>query len=385
MRNLLRNLEIWFPLPYICSIMAKNNQIIGTGWRLDKLWNESLHTIPERPMQPRNYMYASELGGSYIDRYLKMNAVPMTNKPNDRSLRKFSAGHVFEWIVGLVLTMAGVMKAKQLRGEYQIPGCLSVAGRLDFIAGGLVDWDAAEAKVKELQSLFSVSMSDMPPIVFHAVEKILAQFRAQFQNNPLKEVVFECKSVSSFMSDKLDRTGEPMPHHVLQCQHYLLSNEMDEAYLFYISKDDMKAYQFSVVNDKKTLGIYAADAKKMTEYYNAGFDAKKPLRLAPPPEPEVTFDNGTFRFGTNYKVEYSNYLTLLYPQYPTPMAYREFWDSRVASWNRVFKRAATGQNITAKNKEIIDDAIAVFPDWEQKVASAIKAGAFIDETETQDA
>lgn len=362
--------------------MAKSNKIIGTGWRLDNIWNEALHTIPERPLQPRNYIYASELGGAYIDRYLKMNAVPMTNKPNDRSLRKFSAGHTFEWIVGLVLTMAGVLKAKQLRGEFQLPGQLAVAGKFDFIAGGQVDWDAAEAKVKELQSLFSVSLSDMPPIVFHAVEKILARFRGEFQNNPLKEVVFECKSVSSFMSDKLERTNEPMSHHVLQCQHYLLANDMDEAYLFYISKDDMKAYQFSVLNDKKTLARYAADVRQMTEYYNAGFDKKNPTKFAPPMEQEVTFDDATFRFNTNYRIEYSNYLTMLYG-YASPMAYREFWDSRVSGWNRVFRRVATGQNITAKNKEIIDDAITVFPDWEQKVSSAIKAGAFITENETE--
>lgn len=353
----------------------KQNKIIGTGWRLDDIWNESLHSIPERPLQARNYIYASELGGSYIDRYLKMNAVPYSNKPNDRSLRKFSAGHLFEWVVGLVLTMSGILKSRQLRGEFQIPGCIPVAGKLDFIAGGIVDWDKAEETVKEIQKLFSVAVSDMPPIVFHAVDKILAQFRAKFKNNPLKEVVFECKSVSSFMSDKLERTNEPMSHHVLQCLHYLLSNEMDEAYLFYISKDDMKAYQFDIQNDKSVFGRYAADVRQMTEYYNAGFDKKKPLKFAPPKEEEVTFDSGTFRFNTNYKVEYSNYLTMLYG-YSSPMAYRENWDSRISGWNRVFKRQVTGENITAKNKEIIDDALTIFPNWEQLVDVAAKSGAF---------
>ena len=360
------------------------NKIIGRDWDMANLWNYALENIPERPLQKRNYIYASELGGSFIDRYLKMNAVPYSNPPNPRSKRKFSSGHIFEWIVGLVMTMTGVLKSRQLRGEFAIQdGMLPVAGKLDFIAGGQVDWDAAAQRLAQVKALFSSTEADVPPIVSYAAEYIFENMRDEFAAAPLKEVVFECKSVSSFMSDKLERTNKPMPHHELQCLHYLLANEMDEAYLFYISKDDSKAYQFSVQVTEELLGRYQADIQQMTKIYNAGFSEKNPLKFAPPKENEVIFDDTTFRFNVNWRIEYSNYLTMLYPQYGSPMAYREFWDSRVSAWNRVFKRAAMGQNITAKNAEIIKDALTVFPDWEQKVYFAQKSGAFVNENETE--
>lgn len=369
-------------------IIAKTKTIfmkqrLGKSWELSSLWNKSLLTIPERPLMPRNYIYASELLGSYVDRYLKMNAVPMTNKPNDRSLRKFSAGHMFEWVIGLVLTLTGVLKSRQLRGEYQLPGMLQVAGKFDFIAGGEVDWEKAKEEVKNIQKLFSISLSDMPPIVFHAIEQVINSFEKEFKNNPLKEVIFECKSVSSFMSDKIERTNKPMPHHVLQCQHYLLANEMDEAYLFYISKDDMIGHQFSVYNDKETLLEYANDVKQMTEYYNNGFDAKNPLKFAPPKEKEVIFDDSSFRFTTNYKVEYSSYLTMLYPEFSSPMAYRMKWDKQILAWNRVFKRVVKGDKITASNQEYINQIKVEFPDWEKFVELAKQSDTTIEEDENE--
>lgn len=355
--------------------MRNKASIVGSNWNFSKIWNNSLHSIPDRPLMPRNYCYASELQGSYIDRYLKMNAVPMSNVPNDRSLRKFSAGHVFEWIVGMVLTMTGILKQSQLRGEVEMPGLLRVSGRLDFIAGGEVDWAKAKEEVIKVKELFSVSVSDMPPIIFHAIEKILVAMESQFKKNPLKKVVFECKSISSFMSAKIEKTGEPMPHHVLQCQHYLLANKMDEAYLVYISKDDLISYQFSIVNNKETLRLYRDDLKKMTEYYNAGFDKKNPLKLAPPKEPLILFVEGMWRFEKNFKVEYSPYLSMIY-QYETPEAYRMAWQYKTSSWNRVFKRCVQGANMTDKNKAAIKDAIQYFPAWDKYVAKAKAAGAF---------
>jgi hypothetical protein len=122
----------------------------------------------------------------------------------------------------------------------------------------------------------------------------------------------------------------------------------------------------------------------MTGYYNEGFNPKNVLKKAPPKELEVTYDPETGRFNTNYKVEYSNYLSLIYG-YKSPKEYRDTWDSRVSSWNRVFKRIVTGENITAKNKDIILDAKQVFPNFEelaeQAKANGIYAGVEEDITE----
>jgi len=356
-------------------------KLIGSPWNFAQLWNESIISVPQRPLTARDYIYASEIGGSFIDRYLKMYGVAMTNPPNHRSLRKFSAGHVFEWIVSLVLTMTGVLKSKQLRGEYQLEGMLPVAGRFDFIAGGQVDFEAAKKEIENLQRLFASSASDMPPIVIHAMNMFVEDFAAKFKNNPLKEVVFECKSISSFMSDKIARTNKPMAHHVMQCLHYLLSNDMDESYLVYVSKDDLISYQFSVTPTQENIAMYAEDVRQMTEFYRKGFDKKNPLKFAPPKEKEVIFDTDTLRFSTNYKVEYSPYLSLLYPEYTMPKNYQDRWSKSVSSWNRTFKRCINNDKMTALNLEAIKDAKTVFPNWDELVELGKQSGNIEEDNE----
>lgn len=346
------------------------------------MWNDALHTLPERVLQKRSHIWASELHGAYVDRYLKMHAITPTNPPNDRSRRKFSAGHVFEWIVGLVLTMCGILKSKQLRGEVQLPGMLMVSGKLDFIAGGVIDWEKAKNEIKKVQDLFSVSVGDMPPIIFHAIQYIVANMEKQYGNNLLKEVVFECKSISSFMSQKIEKTNEPMAHHVLQCVHYLLANKMDESALFYVSKDDLIGYQFQVLNCKETLKAYRDDVKQMTDYYNAS-NQKNPLKTLPPVEPEILFDDVLFRFQMNFRVEYSNYLTMLYG-YGTPEEYRMKWTPEVGKWNRVFKRYVRGDKITEMNKIVLKELTKVFPEWEKYAHKAKMEGAFLKPEEMEE-
>jgi len=91
--------------------------IIGFPWNFSQVWNATLDIPEERPFIPRDYCYASEIGSSFCDRYLKMYAVPMSNAPNTRSRRKFQAGNVWEGVLGMVLISAGMLKKKQIRVE----------------------------------------------------------------------------------------------------------------------------------------------------------------------------------------------------------------------------------------------------------------------------
>lgn len=361
--------------------MKPATKIIGSPWNFSSLWNQSLHSIPNRISQKRDYMYASELLGAPIDRYLKMHNITPSNPPNDRSQRKFAAGHFFEWVVGMVLTMTGILKQKQLRGEVQLPGMLRVSGRLDFIAGGSIDWEYAKKEVEKVKALFEVSVNDMPPIVFHAIDFILRTMAAEYNRTPLKEVVLECKSVSSFMYEKIEKSGA-MPHHVLQCVHYLLANKMDEAALVYICKDDMLSHQFQIFHNKETLKMYKNDVALMTEYYN-GSNFKSPMKTLPPKEHEILFAEGVWRFEKNFKVEYSNFLELLYG-FKTPEEYRYKWQYKISAWNRVFKRCVRGDNMTAANKTIITEAVKAFPVWDKYVSKAKAAGAFQTNQEDED-
>ncbi len=62
------------------------------------IWNSAIER-KDRPIEARQRLFASELGGSMIDRWHKLKGTPYTNPPNSRSMRKFMAGDIWEWII----------------------------------------------------------------------------------------------------------------------------------------------------------------------------------------------------------------------------------------------------------------------------------------------
>jgi len=359
--------------------MAK--KIVKSSWSIRDIWNETLDNPVQRPLQPRNYLYASELGKSYCDRYLKMYGVKPTNPPNTRSLRKFQAGDSWEWIVGIVLMAAGMLKKRQLRVETKLPRLAAVSGRLDFTVGSPSSYQEAKDNIKRIQDQLELFGLGLPPFFFKAIDK----FVDNYKGIELMDYITEVKTVSSFMMDKIQKTGEPMIHHVLQNFHYVLGNDqgITTGKLLYVCKDDCIMEEFDVVNNETIYQVYKDDVKKMSKYYAAGFNPKNPLELMPPKEPLVVFEEGVWRFSKNWNVEYSDYLLLLYG-YETPEAYRMGWQYKVSSWNRVFKRCVRGDNMTPKNKEVIADALKTFPNWDRLVAKAKAAGAFQDPNEEEE-
>ena len=112
-------------------------------WSFVDIWNKSIETRDQRTIYPREKIWAGEIGGSMVDRYLKMKGVSPTNPPNARSLRKFEAGNIWEAIMGYILKRAGIYIDSQEWVSYQYPGLFPVTGKLDYIAGGLPDYDKA--------------------------------------------------------------------------------------------------------------------------------------------------------------------------------------------------------------------------------------------------
>lgn len=362
--------------------MAKP-KLIGHSWSFSDLWNEAMLSLPERPMQKRNYIYASELGMPFCDRYLKMHAVPYTNPPNLRSLRKFVSGDIWEGLVAMVLTACGVLKYRQLRGKIQLSGCLEVSGKCDFVAGGVVDWNEARAKAIALQTLWQSCADEAPRFIMHAISHIINAMEKSYGNNPLKEMILELKAVSSFVSEKIEKSKRALPHNVMQCFHYVAANkELDEAKLVYICKDDNIMSEFEIMKDRAFAKFYKQDVEEMTGWYNQ--TAKNPLKSIPPIEAPVLFDQDLFRFEKNLQVEYSPYLTMLYG-IATPDEYRRMYQAKVSSWNRVFKRCVNGDKITDKNKVAMSEVKKYFPDWDKWVYKAKSVGAFQkEETEKEE-
>lgn len=376
----------------------KKAKIIGISWRLADIWNQQLDSQPERPLLPRNYMYASELQSSFCDRYLKMNAVPFSNPPNKRSKRKFVAGDIWELIIGLVFVSGGLFQKKQVKVDTQLKGCIPVHGRLDYVVGGEFNYDEAKKNIGVLSEALKMMEIDLPPFFFAAADKFVEKYRGKV----LEQVIYEAKSLSSFMMEKVKKLGEPMLHHSLQNYHYVKGNDLGvlKGKVGYICREDCIMEEFDVQENSQIKKWYVEDIKAMTEYYNAGFDNKNPQKFMPPKEEEILFDEVLFKFTKNWKVEYSPYLHYLYG-YETPKHYSQYkWLPKATSFNYAFKKfVLEGQEmeykskgetktrivkVTDNNKATREEAMQYFPQWDKLVAKAKAKGAFLKSDSEED-
>lgn len=338
-------------------------------WTIKNAWNAAV-AGQERQIVPRDYLYASELGGSDIDTILKLRGVQPTNPPNDRSRRKFFAGNVFEDVLYLALLRCGIILDSQKKCEYQYDNLMRVSGRCDFIAGGEINVQKSEAEIKAMklsEYTESVSLS------------VLHSLASEYGSMTLKPLVVENKSVADSIFKKHTKKNCPAFNHQLQIFHYLKSLNMDEGRIFYINKDDCMVLEFPVYKPMGESDLsdlektYIEEIKRLTAYYNSN--------ELPPKEPEIIFDG---KFSKNWKVEYSNYLTMLYG-YERPDVYSDRWSSVCARWNRVLGRVIKGAKLTDDNKKAISEIKEYF-DFDAIAESAKKSelAELIDDVSLKD-
>lgn len=345
--------------------MAKE-KLKPINWSLSQIWNEA--AIKEnRPLVKRDYVYASEIGMPFYDRYLKMKATPYTNPPNNRSLRKFLAGNIWEHTVKQILVACGVYKRDEVKIDATpYADCLDVHGRCDFISGGYIDGELAMIKVAELE---------LPDFLFAVAEKIIVAL----EGKTLMEKILELKSVSTFAMDKVERMGAPMPSHSLQGYHYQKNGNIP-ADVAYVCKDDCRMAQFSIV-EKQSEPLYRHDLEQMTFH----FSKKKP----PAKAQLANFDEVFGKFSKNLYVEYSPYLS--HYGFATPEDYR-MSVNYIEKWNRSLNRfmlAETGATtptgkpitITAKNNEMKAEIIKAGYDFRSLIECKIRIGADVDDAE----
>lgn len=333
------------------------------SWSFVNLWNESVIST-NRDYVQRDYCWASEMGQPLVDRYLKMTGVQATNPPNMRSLRKFEAGNLVEWIVRFVLGRAGLIIDTQEEVWVEYDGLLRVKGKLDFKAGGFPDFDRAKSDISHMNLPQSIVQSSM-----HMVERL----QEQFGDKPLKEIVLEIKSCSTYVMDAMEVTEKPIHTHKFQAFHYIKGLNMDEAHLVYICKDDLRMAEFPIFNPSRTELEYVADLKAITGYFNA--------KEQPPVEPLIRWAHEEGKFKKNLGIEYSNYLTMLY-KFETPRAYSDHVAPQIAKWNRVINRYAKEEKITDKNKEVREEVNKCGYDFDALVYAKQSIGIFeTEETE----
>ena len=305
-------------------------------WGFSQIWNKSLEERDEHKLVARDNLWASELGKSPIDIWLKLRATPLTNPPNARSLRKFEAGNVFEWIVSLILKRAGILKESQRWSSFQYSGLLKVTGKADFIAGGKVDIRMFEEEMARME---------LPNIFTKAGEKIV-KYLAENYPDGLDEMPLEIKSVSSFMFEALEKKGVGSKIHRMQLFHYLKSEDRPKGNLVYICRDDMRMAEFPIFNPSPVEDEYRNAIDSISGYHLS--DNKPPL------ERPIVFDDDIGKFTKNFNVAYSGYLTLLYG-FKDQMTFDATYTPTVGRWNRVVTRLKAGDKITDKNNDVIKE------------------------------
>ena len=304
-------------------------------WAISKIWNEAIEQKEEKPMVARNRIWASELGKSDIDIYLKLLGTELSNPFDSRAKRKFEAGNLFEWIIKMILIRCGIYNESQ-KWVGNTEFGLEVSGKIDHLAGGKPKYEEAKKLIEEME---------LPELFSRATEKILDYFKTEYLNG-LPQQGIEVKSTSSFGIEKVYFTGKGLAGHDLQAFHYAY-NEKIPFSLLYICRDDLRMAEIPILPDDKELLVkYQNKIKGVTDFYN-----KKEL---PPKELEILWEEGTQRFTKNFNIEYSSYLTKIYG-FTTPNDYDEKCGSKIDSWNRVMGRIKDGKTLTDKNKIAISE------------------------------
>lgn len=331
-------------------------------WSLAGVWNAAVLAREPREIEARDRIWASELGKGVADVVLKMRGEPMSNPPNARSMRKFEAGNIFEWIVRLVLLRAGILQASQERLEHQYPGLLAVSGKLDFLAGGMPKYDSALELIQQLE---------MPDVLARSMNAVVGYLQEKYPHG-VSSRILEVKSISSFMFDALEKTGKATQNHRMQMFHYLKCKDMPEGEIIYICRDDLRMMEIVVFNNEDTEAEYKGFIEEITRVYNSG--------EMPMPEPKIVYDNDVEKFAKNWNVAYSAYLTKMYG-IKDQAEFDSVYQPMAAKWNRVLMRKRAGKDMTKKNLEAIDEITNAGFDFET-LAARVK-GASEEELEEE--
>lgn len=308
---------------------------MNNEWSFTGVWNDSLSQREERPVEPREKLWASELGKAPVDLFLKLKGIVPTNPPNARSLRKFEMGNLCEWNVEMILKRAGILRSTQDWLKYQYEGMLPVTGKLDFIAGGKPDYEKA---LWDLESLSEY----LPPLFIRGGQAILKHFQAKYPEG-LGLKILEVKSVSSFMYEAIENSNKSSYNHRIQLFHYLKAKDMKRGSVVYFCKDDARMIEIPVLNPSPIEDEYKMHIKVVSKYYYA--DTQPPL------EKPVVFEDDFGKFSKNWKVAYSPYLTMLY-KFKNQKEFDDEYQKVGGRWNRVLRRAKEGKKMTPLNEEV---------------------------------
>ena len=286
---------------------------------LAHIWNDSLIT-EDRPQTSRDYLWASGLFRPPVDLWLELRGVPFTNKPNSRARRKFFAGNLTENFVQTVMMLAGVITEQQ--EEIWTRFDIHVKGKGDFILAGKFNFEGIEEKIKHLS---------MPQAMEQVCLNIATRMKTIYGGVEFEPCVLEIKSVAERTMTKIEKNERPIDSHIYQTAHYKIGRNLNDALVVVICRDDLRMFEYHITDRD--------EANYINHINRLAVLVKSDQQ--PEVEKEIIFDESLGKFSKNLQIEYSNYLTLLYPQYDRPDQYSDSVKPKVARWNRLLARLKT--------------------------------------------
>jgi len=300
-------------------------------WSIADIWNETL-LEREREVVARNYIRASEVGTSMLDRYYKMKGEPFTNKFDPRILRVFEAGRLYEWLVRIVLMKSGLLRAEQT--EVKIEGNhLPVIGHLDFVAGGKPDWDQSKKILPMLEYL------QFPTGMLTVAENLMKQIEEKYPDG-LPPLVYDIKSINSMVfwkHNKNESLTTAYNHHALQVYTYMKGLGLKEGRVLYISKDDLTLGEVRIEVDKVLDEQWIRDIMEISNYYTSN-------TLPESPKPIIWSGK---KYELNWMLTRSNYFTKITG---IDQGSRDAWDSTMG---KLVNRANYRVKAILKNKDTL--------------------------------
>lgn len=314
-----------------------------SDFSIQELWNKSFDVKPYK-IEPRNYLRASEIGKSYLDVYLALKGVEPTNPFDERTLRKFEAGRLFEWLVGNVFRKAGLnVKTNESIAPIKLENCLPIYGHYDYLVSGCANWD---------ESIKKIEAEKFPGFIEQVCLRLIEWLRNKYpilydENNRMIEglppTLYEVKSANSMLFwSKKDYLIDAYDGHKMQGITYIKGLGMDSIRFLYISKDDLTLAEFEVTLTRELEAQWLKWVEDISHYVLNG--------IQPESEPDIVYDEEKKRWDTNWKVERSLYLT-----YVTGLSVEEWkkkWTDECSARNRVLG-VAKAQETRRLKKEAV--------------------------------
>jgi len=307
--------------------MENLKKVEPEGWSVQGIWNTQL-TLQrkDKKLEPREHIWASEIGKNHYERYLKMTGVKMDFDYDERTLRVFAAGDFFERIIGYVLIVSGLLKYDNK--WYEIPADtehLRISVKPDFIAGGKPDW----AKVKK--ELDSNPLFVLMPTIERIARALVDELSAKYPDG-LKDLVYEIKSVNSMVFwAKKDYLSDAYPHHKMQLFTGMKATKLPEGRILYISKDDLTTAEFPLrLDDPKLNKLWEDDVMLMTKYIREKKEPPKPQEIIFDESKSVKFQMDKKSYKTkgmyvpNWEIGWSMYLPTI-----TGCKSKEEWEEKM--------------------------------------------------------